>query len=1116
VNRRTTILRELRSNALLLASAFVLLIAGILAHGQAVEKGTITGLVNDSSGAIVSGARVSLYNMATDIATETTTNNQGLFVSPPLDPGDYDIQIKAEGFKSLHQSVRLEVGQRVSSNVTLPIGNSSETVEVHDSGVALQTESATIENLRTEEAVKDLPLNGRSFAGLVGLGAGAVPAHTQIQNIPYTQQRGDTSFAFNGLRFQENRLLLDGIGDNENHNGLAVVIFPPIDAIQEFSEETTDADARYGRGNGGTVNLVYKSGSNHFHGDVFEFLRNDALNARNYFNPKNSKLLRQNEYGVTFGGPVFFKQANPKTFFFADYNGQRLSQGITNVDSVPNYSVKTINGIIGYDFSNYAAAVKNPSTGKVYSTANGYPLNNFIPLNDTITPTNGAINTSGANVLNFYQKYATPNLGADNASANNFIYVAPKTVETNAFDVKVNRTFSDKDNGFVRYSQSHDHISQPGQLPNPLVGNLISGPAENPAYQSVLSETHVFSPRLINTARVGWSRFFINAKNWDAGLNLPTTLGIPGVEINDDPRSDGLPIFAFSGYTPIGDNGNNPTQIGTNNYQTDDNINLNLGKHSLDIGFEFVRLQYNMFQTGYEHGSATYNGSYSGLPWTDLLFGAPKQGTYAYPITGVVGLRQSDLAFYVQDNYKVNSRLTLNLGVRYENFLGWPWTEVNNKEYNFVPSISTTSLIRVGTHGVPRSGLSGNNFNLAPRVGLAYKVTSKTVFHGGYGLYYSAPNVTNSTGLSANVPVNDYWTFSNSATYGATGANGAAFNYTSNGFQHTRVTSPDALALNTPVYSQDPNAKTPYSIQWHTAVEQEIPFSTVLKFAYVGTRGVHLDDVRDINTNSTGTPLFGVGRQYATLGSISQVETQQKSSYNALQVTAERRARNLGLLASYTYSHTLDEGTGSPGSVLNPYDIRSDYGNSDINIPNRFVASANYELPFKAPRRLKYAVEGWQLNTILNYFDGLPFSVSSSAVTSDGASVRANVTGSGTNPTNRRTLTNWFNTQAFFNPAVGTWGNSGRNILQGPGTKTVDFSFFKNTNIAESKVLQLRAEFFNLFNTPQFNNPNSTVGIYNAATGSWSNGFGTISSAGSEPSFQRTERQIQLAAKITF
>jgi hypothetical protein len=1079
---------------LLLSVALLLL--GLHAGGQAVEKGVISGQINDSTGALLNGATVRLYNMATDLTTEVRTDAKGLFVSPPLDPGDYDIEVKVEGFKRLHQSIRLEVGQRISSNLVLPVGNSSETVEVQADAATLQTDSSTIENLRTEEAVRDLPLNGRSFAGLVGLGAGAVPAHTQIQNIPYTQQRGDTSFAFNGLRFQENRLLLDGIGDNENHNGLAVVIFPPIEAIQEFSEETTDADARYGRGNGGTVNLVYKSGASQYHGGAFEFLRNDALNARNYFNTSHSKLLRQNEYGLTFGGPVFFKQANPKTFFFADYNGQRLSQGITNVDSVPNYSITTVNGVSGYSFANYSAAVKNPLTRAVYAS-------NFIPVTDS------AINPSGANVLNFYQKYAAPNYGSASATGSNFIYVAPKTVETNAFDVKVNRTFSDKDNGFVRYSQSRDHISQPGQLPVPLVGNLISGPAENPAYQLVLSETRVLSPSLINTARTGWSRFFIDARNWDAGLNLPTTLGIPGVEINGDSRSDGLPIFAFSGYTPIGDNGNNPTQIGTNNYQTDDNLNWIHGKHSFDFGVEFIRLQYNMFQTSYEHGSATYNGSYSGLPWTDLLFGAPKQGTYAYPISGVVGLRQSDLSFYAQDNFKVNSRLTLNLGIRYENFLGWPWTEVNNKEYNFVPSISTSSLIQVGAQGVPRSGANGQNLNFAPRVGLAYKLTSKTVFHGGYGLYYSAPNVTNSTGLSANVPVNDYWTFSNAATYGAQ-TNGANFVYTSSGFAHTRVTSASALALNTPVYSQDPNAKTPYSIQWHTAVEQQIPYSTVLKVAYVGTRGVHLDDVRDINTNSSGSPLYGASRQYATLGPISQVETQQVSNYNSLQVTAERRVANLGFLASYTYSHTLDESTASPGSVLNPYNIHGDYGNSDLNIPNRFVASANYQLPFKASGRLNYAVAGWQLNTILNFFDGLPFSVSSSSLTSDGAAVYANLAagdGNGSLPSGQRSLAKWFNTAAFSNPATGVWGNSRRNSLQGPGTRTVDFSFFKNTSIAEGKVLQLRTEFFNLFNTPQFNNPGTTVG-----TGS----FGVVSSAGSEPTFQRTARQIQLAAKINF
>ena len=248
MNRRSNILREIRINTMLLVSAFVLLLAGIHAHGQIVEKGVITGLVSDSTGANVSGARVSLYNMATDISTDTTTNSQGLFVSPPLDPGDYDVQIKTAGFKTVHQSVRLEVGQRASANITLPVGNSSETIEVKDNNQEiLQTESSTIENLRTEEAVKDLPLNGRNFNELFSLGAGVIPTTTQSVSIPYTQQRGPSWFAINGARYQENRTLLDGIGDNENHNSMTA-LFPPIDAIQEFSEETEDADARYGRG----------------------------------------------------------------------------------------------------------------------------------------------------------------------------------------------------------------------------------------------------------------------------------------------------------------------------------------------------------------------------------------------------------------------------------------------------------------------------------------------------------------------------------------------------------------------------------------------------------------------------------------------------------------------------------------------------------------------------------------------------------------------------------------------------------------------------------------------------------------------------------------------------
>jgi hypothetical protein len=597
-----------------------------------------------------------------------------------------------------------------------------------------------------------------------------------------------------------------------------------------------------------------------------------------------------------------------------------------------------------------------------------------------------------------------------------------------------------------------------------------------------------------------------------------------------DPNSDGLPVYTFSGDTAIGDAGNSPTQIGTNNYQWDDNVNLVRGKHSLDFGVDVIRLQYDMFQTQDEHGLASFGTAYTGLAWTDLLFGTPGSGLYQFQ-HGTRGFRQTDLSLYAQDNYKVGNRVTLNLGVRYENFLGWPWTEVDNRMYNFVPSISTTALEQVGTQGIPRSGLSGNNFNFAPRVGVAFKITNKTVFHAGYGIYYSAPNVWNAEIPAINAPAVDYWTFNNSTTYAANAPNGSSFVFAQNGFVHTVATSASALPKGLPVYAIDPNDKTPYSEQWHASIKREIPYSTVLTIAYVGTSGVHLDDLVDINAGSPGTTHVSTGRPYPFFASINELKTSQISHYNSLQVSAERRAHGLGFLASYTYSHSLDESTGSAGSVLNPYNIRADYGNSDLNIPNRFVASGTYELPFKGSGTLGHFVRGWQLNAIVNLSDGLPFSVSSSSGVGDGLTPRAQLLpgfGNGSLPKNKRTRAEWFNTAAFVSIpltgplATGQWGNSGRNILQGPGTRTVDFSVFKNTHLTEKKVLQLRLETFNIFNTPQFNNPSataptpvagSTVLVPNITHGS---AYGTVASAASEQTFQRTERQIQLAAKITF
>lgn len=1094
-HRRQQYRRRIPSLVILLV---LLLFTALGRSGAQVEKGVITGLIKDNSGAVIPGARISLRNIATGVITSTAADGEGLFVSPPLAPGDYDVKIEAAGFNGIQKRVRLEVAQRIRADANLNVGSNAETVEVDAKAIQFDTDTSTVSNLRTEEAVHNLPLNGRNFAELLGLGAGVVPGQSQLAgSIPYAQQRGPSSYAINGQRMTDNRFLLDGIGNNENHNGLGVVIFPPIDAVSEFREETNDADARFGRASGGIINLIYKSGGSHYHGTVFNFFRNAALDAKNYFD-KQKPGFHMNSFGATFGGPIFPGE-NPKTFFFADYAGQRTSQGLTYVNTVPAWGAEGVG-----DFSLYAVKVHDPVT-KV-----NFP-GNIVPASYLATPQLQV----GQNVLALYSQYdVTPNISGT-TTANNFRYAPQRIDNSNAFDVKVDYTFSDKDNAFIRYSHSYDDILQPGLLPTPLVGANICGPAQQPAHQAVLSETHLFSPSLLNTARFGWSRIFIAAQNFDQGLNLPTQLGIPGVVVPGDERNtDGLPAFSITGLTSIGDPVNSPAQIGTNNYEETDNLTWVHGKHSFDFGADIVRLQYNMFQTASEHGSLSFTGNFTGLGVADLLLGAPTSGTRQYQ-QGTRGFRQLDLAFYAQDSYKVTSRLTLNLGLRYDNFLGWPWTEVQDRMYQFDPSLSTTQVFRVGSNGVSRSGAKGNNVNLEPRVGFAFRLANRTTFHAGYGLYYAAPNVVNSSGLSMNAPALDYSAFNNTSYSSPT------FHWLSDGFTHIPATT--NAPQGAPLFSVDLNAKTPYSAQWHASIQQQIGSENRLTIAYVGNSGFHLDSLVNINQAMPGTTVLATRRPYPYFAQIAQLQTAQNSSYNGLQITGERRSKQLTFLVSYTYSHALDQNSNNPGTTMNSYQPRWDYGNSDQNIPNRFVGSVNYSLPFKGSGLLRPVIAGWQVNGIVTFSDGIPFTVVSGTNQlgiADGVTPRAMLLsghGDGSLSSGKRKLSQWFDTTAFVNvgtnwdvpvsTAPGPATLARRNSLQGPGTKDIDFSAFKSFNLTESKKLELRSEFFNLFNTPQFNNPSATVGTST---------FGTVASAGSPTTLQRTSREIQLAAKFSF
>ncbi|MGD0617123.1 MAG: carboxypeptidase regulatory-like domain-containing protein [Bryobacteraceae bacterium] len=1074
--------------------ALIVVFGAAVCFAQIVDSGRISGTVQDSSGGVIANAGVLLQNDATGLTDKAVTNGEGLFVSQPLPPAEYSVVVAQSGFARVVQHVHLEVGQRASITLVLTPGKASETVNVEANAPLLGTETSTLSNLRTETAVQNLPLDGRNFAELVDLSAGVVPAQSQAPSVALSAVRGETSYSVNGLRPEENNYLLDGISDSENHNGLGIVLFPPLDAVEEFREETSVADARYGRGGGGTINLVFKSGTDQFHGDLFEFLRNSDLDAKNFFD-KQKPPFKMNQFGGTFGGPLLGRH-NPKTFFFVDYQGTRMDQGLTYISTVPTAAERQGN------FSALPQQIYNPLT--TVQAPNG--TYSRAPFAGNIIPS-GLISQVGQNLINLYP---LPNLPG---FANNYLYQPTRTLDEDEVDGRVDHRFSDKDGSFLRYSHARDNIFQPGPLPAPAVGGAISGLSREPSDQAVLTENHIFSATAINTARVGWSRVDIDSTDANAGQTLATQVGIPGSNVPGNPLTDGLPMIPVTGAATLGSYGNLPATIVSNNYQVDDSVSLIRGRHTFTFGVESQRRQYNLFQTANLRGTMSFTTAYSsdpaiatgtGLGLADLLLGTPISGSLQY-LDGTRGLRQTELAGYAQDDFKVTAKLTLNIGVRYENYLGWPWTEVGNRAYNFVPANGGT-VAQVGTDGIPSSGVYDNKLDFMPRVGFAYQVLPKTVFRVAYGIFYSAPQTAFASGITANPPELISTAFVNNQ-YNFTGAQPA-----SAGFSHPAV----GTVLGSALYYIDPHSKLPYTQQWNSTIQHQLTSSTLLTVAYVGTVGTHLQAQDNINQPVPGTTPIAQRRPFPLYQTITSIEDVDKSNYQALQVTAERRfAKNLSFNLAYTYSHALDSASLNPSSggalFMDSYDHQLDYGNADYNIPNRFVGSATYALPFRASGLARYLVQGWQLNGILSLYGGIPFSVQSATNTlNTGGTSRAELIGPGNGslPASQRTTQEWFDVAAFSGPPLLQYGDVGRNTLYGPGTKQLDFSTFKSFAFNEGKQsLQFRAEAFNLLNTPQLNNPSATIGAA---------GAGTIISAGSPFTFQRLSREVQFALKLYF
>ena len=1066
-----------------------------ISAAQIVDTARISGTVRDASGARIALAKISVRSETTEAAVAILSSNDGSYVSPPLPPGDYEVRMEASGFSPLVRHIRLEVAQRAPLDAVLSVGAASETLEVRAVSPLLEAESSTLSNERSETAVKNLPLNGRNFAELMGLTAGVVDVNTQLTGLlPLASSRGETNYSVNGLRAGENHFLVDGIGNNINHGVLGIVIYPPIDAVQEFRMETSVADARFGYG-AATVNLVFKSGSSRYHGDGFEFLRNSDLDARNFFD-KLKPVFRMNQFGGTLGGPVGAGK-DPKTFFFADYEGTRTNQSLTYLSTVPTEAMRR------GEFSQVPQRIYDP-TSQTPLADGGFSR---APFADNIVPA-GLIDRVGQNLVRLYPLPNLPGI------VNNYLYQPSRTVTSDEGDFRLDRRFSNFDSGFLRVSAARDDLFQPGSLPSPAAGGLLSGPLSQPSYQAVVSETHTFTPNSVNIARFGFSRIAILGTDINQDQPYAQQVGIPNSNIMGDKSTYGLPLITVTGATALGTQGGLPATSVTNNYQFDEDLSLVRGRHTVQIGGDLTRLQYNVAQTAIRRGSLSFTTAYSqnpassagtGLGLADLLLGKPSSGGLQF-LDGTRGLRRSDISGYVQDDYKVNDRLVLNLGIRYENYLGFPWTETHDRIYNFDPP---GSVVRGGTNSVPRSGVAARNLNFMPRAGLAMRAGSKTVIRAAYGIFYSGPRLLFLVHTATNPPelistgfTNDQFDFAGAIPASA-------------GFSRPAA----GAVLGSALFAFDPNAHVPYIQQWNGSVQHQLTSSTLLSAAYAGTAGVHLLGVFNLNQpvpGLSGTPL-AQRRPYPLFQNIMEVADIETSRYHALQLTAEQRlTHGLSFNASYTFSHGLDycSDNAVPATIpiMDTYNRRLDYGNADFDIRHRLVASATYALPFKASGLGGYVVRGWQLNGILSLSTGIPFTVQSATNTLNiGMGSRASYTGTGDGslPAVQQNMNRWFDVAAFSAPPPLQFGDVGRNTLAGPGTRQLDFSVFKSFFFAErtSPTLQFRAEGFNLTNTPQFNNPLATIGAP---------GAGAITSAGSPYTFQRLSREVQLAVKVYF
>ena len=1117
---------------------FVLALAGP-AFGQS-NYAVLTGTVTDSQHLPIGGAAVELTAASTGAVRRVVTNQQGLFEAPGLLPDDYELKVGAAGLTTARQSLRLEVGQKLAVDIMLTIGSLTQGVKVTAGSEVLNTTDASVGEVIEPTSIRDLPLNGRMLVDLVLTVPGAhvgFGAQTGSTNPLYWRPGQRSAVVIGGARPNANFFLLDGATNTDptfNTQNLS----PSPDAVREFQVETSSYTADMGGAGGGQINIVTHSGSSKLHGTIYEFLRNGAMDASTFDSMGNNHLV-QNNFGASFGGPLFGK----KTFFFVNYEGLRLAQADAQVLTVPTQA--EIKG----DFSKSSVkiydpttAVKNPNFNPNLPTGpNNFPYTRSQFPNNQI-PT-GRINPLLESFLMQYVPMPNMMMTAGAADSNNYLDVRNENHIQDQGTFRVDHNFSNGDTLLARYSAGGENGFSPSSGVTATTENLpgFGVNFNNLSQQAVGSWNHVLAPNKLNTVSLALSRLSMDRTSQNDSVNdIVGALGIQGIGFGGK-NAWGAPWFAAQGYTGIGDTfAATPMHAWDTTIEVRDTYAWQRGRHGMKFGGEFHRYiwpmwgffqnrGYYQYTTGYTTEFGFNNGSGSGLASMLLSLPAVKQRQAGIP---QMDLRAWGTGAFAEDSWQVTPTTTLNLGLRYE--YASPLYDKDNTNTNLIFKNGVPSVFIGGQLGYPRGLMYANKHNFAPRLGIAKNLPGAgLVFHAAYGVFFTPVDLNTWCNQRHNVPnvfpeTQQADNFTPPAALFTTGMNFG-----------TPVLGTGTLPATTVSFTAlDAHAPAQYVQQWNGSVQKSFGQNTSLEVGYIGSRGFHLQRAHLINNTLPGPGPLGPRRPFKTLtfvpgtvltpsstdavvqsqtfpvSTINLLENTAQSWYDASYVNVRRRySHGLSFLANYTFAKNL---TNAP-DFRSPMDESSiPQNNNALNLEkgpgcdvrHRFALSSVYEIPaYRGQEWLRRVTQDWRLSTIYQAESGMPFTISVFGDTANSGTVlgenpiRANVTGQPVFGSGTRTATEWFNPAAFAAPRAFTYGNAGRNSVYGPPLQTLDFALARAFRISERMNFQFRAEAFNALNKVNLGTPNRFVNTPQ---------FGTITMA------MTPGRELQLSARLSF